>query len=316
MATPTPVPLPDSLPPRTQGITAPRPSLWASLRNSSLRYPGRYEDRDREAKDITGTNEFFEGMRFDCQRMVSPNFSVTHILSMGGSEASGSYAFNTNYGNEKVAAIGRYDGEGRVIGRLQYSPFSYFTATAQAQVALEPAQSNLTVEADYKGDDSHTQVKLENKGVLVLTYMQSLFKSFAAGAELVHIPSQGTLLNISGRYATPVADGEKPDSIVVGTLSTIGAASLSYTRHIGKKTDLSTEYSIATTPDGKWQDGWAAGCQYNFRTSRLKVRVDNLSHVGVIIEESIAPFMRLSFSGDLDHKEEKYKFGIGLSLML
>jgi len=246
--------------------------------------------------------------------MISPQFSVTHILSMGSSEANGAYTFNTNYGTNKVSAIGRYDGEGRVIGRLQYMPTPNFTATAQSQVSLEPAQSNLTVEADYRGEDSHTQLKLENKGVLVLTYMQSLLKGFAAGAELVHVPSQGTLLNVSGRYTS--SDEERPGSIIVGTLSTIGAVSFSYTRHIDKKTDLSTEYSMATTPDGKYQDGWAAGCQWTFRSSRIKARVDNLQHVGIILEENIGPAMRLSFAGDLDHKEEKYKFGVGFSLIL
>jgi mitochondrial import receptor subunit TOM40 len=316
----TPVPNEEVLPPHTfTGVPSEaRPkSIFAAIK-SNLTYPGKYEDKDREAKEITGNNELFEGMRFDCQRMVSNNFSVTHILSMGGSEGNGAYTFNTNYGTNKVSAIGRYDGEGRVIGRLQYSPYPYFTATAQSQVSLEPAQSNLTVEADYKGEDSHTQVKLENKGVLVLTYMQSLSKRFAAGAELVHVPTQGTFLSLSGRYTTPVAvEDEKPSSIFVGTfLSSVNTASFSYTRHIGKKTDLSTEYSIASTPDGKFQDGWAAGAQWTFRSSRIKARVDHMHHVGVMVEENIAPFMRLSFAADLDHKEEKYKFGLGFSLIL
>jgi len=319
MAAPTPVPFGEVLPPHSHtsapSETRPR-SIFAAIK-SSLPYPGKYEDKDKDAKDITGTNEFFEGMRFDCQRMMNNNFSVTHILSMGGSETNGAYTFNTNYGTNKGSAIGRYDGEGRVIGRLQYSPYPHFTATAQSQVSLEPAQSNLTVEADYKGEDSHTQVKLENKGVLVLTYMQSLLKSFAAGAELVHVPTQGTLLNISGRYATPPAPGEeKHDSIFVGTMSTMGAATLSYTRHIGRKTDFSTEYSLASTPDGKYQDTWAAGAQWTFRNSRLKARVDSMQHVGVIVEENIHPSMRLTFSADLDHKEEKYKFGMGFSMVM
>lgn len=185
------------------------------------------------------------------------------------------------------------------------------------QVTLEPATSNLTVEAEYKGDDSHTQVKLENKGVLMLTYMQSLFQRVSAGAELVHIPTQGTLLSLSGRWTAPVlGTEERPNWVSVLTFNTLGMLSASYSRRVGKKTDLSTEYSIAQTPDGSFQDMWAAGCQWTFRNSRIKARVDNQWHVGAVIEENITPYMRMIFAGDLDHKEQKFKFGLGFSLFM
>jgi len=153
--------------------------------------------------------------------------------------------------------------------------------------------------------------------VLMLAYMQSVSQQLACGTELVHIPTQGTLMSISGRYTSSIRGPEdKPNWIGVATLNTLGMLTASYSRHVGKKTDLSTEYSVAQTPDGTFQDMWAAGCQWTFRTSRIKARVDNQLHVGAVVEENITPFMRLSFVGDLDHKEQKYKFGVGLSLYM
>jgi len=283
-----------------------------------LRYPGKYEDREKDAKEVTGTSELFEGMRFDCQRQLSGNFAVTNVISMGSPESTnGAYTFNTNYVSKKVQAIGRYDGEGRVIGRIQYAPTDSIAAIAQSQVSLEPAQSNLSLEAEYRGDDSHTTVKLENKGVFTLTYMQSLFQRVSAGAELVHVPAQGTALSLSGRWTAPIIGAEeRPKWISVLTYNTFGGLSASYSRRVGKRTDLSTEYSLLQTPDGSFQDMWAAGCVWNLRNTRIKARVDNQWHVGVVIEENITSYMRISVAADVDHKEQKYKFGLGMSLYM
>jgi hypothetical protein len=284
------------------------------------RYPGRYDERDKEAKEITGNTEHWEGVRFDWQRGLSGAFSTTHLISMNGSEqASGAYSYNTTYSTPKLHLIGRYDGEGRTIGRVIYSPTNKITTVVQSQVTLEPAQTSFTLEADYKGEDSHSQVKLENKGVLVLSYMQSIYDtattSLAAGAELLHLPAQGTLLNAALRVTTEPKD--KSNHWIFGaTFNTAGQATVNATRRLSEKVELSTEYMRMPTPDGSTQDTWAAGGLFTFRNSRIKARWDNMWRTGAIIEETVASFMRLSLSAELDHTEQKYKFGFGISLAL
>lgn len=290
-------------------------SWW---RSSTSEYPGKFEDRDREAKEITGTQEFFDGMRFDCQRGLSNNFSIAHIISMGSSEANGTYTFNANYATQKFNALGRYDGEGRVTGRVTYSPSSRFVATAQSSIALEPAASNLSLEMDYKGEDSHTSMKAENKGVLILSYMQGIYRTLSAGTELLHIPGQGTLLSATGRYTWPASKSpEEPVKNIANiSLSTMRMVSASYTRRAGKKAEFATEVQGMVGQDGVLNTIWTAGFLYSFRNSRVKGRVDSQGRVGASVEEHITPFMRVCLVGDLDHREQKYKLGLGFSLML
>jgi len=288
--------------------------MWRGL---NLSYPGKFDDKDREAKEITGTTEFFEGMRIECQRYLSNNFSVAHLINMGGPEANGTYSFNTNYSTNTVSAVGRYDGDGRVVGRMLYLPTPNITLTAQSQVSLEPAQSILEADFEYKGKDSHSLVKLESKGIFTLSYMQSIAAGLAFGTELLHMPTQGTMLTVGGRYISSTnIDDNKPTHISALSMTSAGMLTACHTRRFGKKTEYATEYQIAQTAEGTWQDMWTAGCQWNFRASRLKARLDSLGRVGAMLEEHITPYMRMTFIGDLDHKEQKYKFGIGFSLVL
>lgn len=84
---------------------------------------------------------------------------------------------------------------------------------------------------------------------------------------------------------------------------------------VGKKTELSTEYSLCSTPDGV-MDTFALGACWTFRQSRVKARADSSGKVFCLVEETVHPNMHASVSAELDHYEERYKIGIGMSVGL
>lgn len=53
---------------------------------------------------------------------------------------------------------------------------------------------------------------------------------------------------------------------------------------------------------------------YSFVNGRIKARVDSHARVGVFIEEGVSQNMSAFICGDLDHLQNKYKFGFGITL--
>jgi mitochondrial import receptor subunit TOM40 len=269
--------------------------------------PGKFEDISKETKDITGTQEFFDGMRFELQRGLSSNFTVAHLISMGSSDTNGSYTFHTTYQTNKALALGRFDSEGRVIGRVQFTPTQRFTATVQSQVSLDPPQSHVSGELDYKGNDFYGQARVENKGGLSLSYLQSVTNNVSVGGELVHVPSQGTVLALGARL-------NQPKWILSGMVNTMSQGTLGFTWKTGKKADFATELAMSRNPqDDSLQSLWSGGFIYTFRTSRFKATVNSDLRVGACLDELLNDYMKVSLVGDLDHREQKYKLGFGLS---
>jgi mitochondrial import receptor subunit TOM40 len=45
------------------------------------------------------------------------------------------------------------------------------------------------------------------------------------------------------------------------------------------------------------------GAKYDFRASSFRAQIDNQGKVGCLLEKVIAPPIRVTFSGEIDHKQ-------------
>jgi len=298
---------------------------WTSFWNSTshLENPGKYDDLGGETKEILGVMEFSDGLRCDVNRQLSERFGVSHMLNMGQEDhkSGGTYSYTVSYSHPKGFAFAKYDGEGRVTGRFQRQLFTpRVKATLQSSVQSANQQASLSAELEYVGDSSHTIMKFEKPGIIEVSTMKSIWSRGAVGINMLHMPQgdqilngMGVALKLWGRPLVRPNAGTFPRWVWTATMSNLSPFSSTFTYRTTGRGDFSTEFGVHPTPEGTVDTHWAIGAQYYFRTSRIRARVDKDLVVTAIIEELVAPTLRLSVMGLLDHWHQKYKFGMGIS---
>jgi len=103
----------------------------------NLEYPGKYEEVNREAKEVLGTHDVFDGFHVDIQRGLSPNFSVTHSFALGSQTEPPTYNFGVSWAAVSEAGMRRYEEESR---KVQDDQKSYQQLQEQViEIAGQPA---------------------------------------------------------------------------------------------------------------------------------------------------------------------------------
>jgi len=279
------------------------------------RFPGRWEDKDREAKECTNTTDYFEGARFGLHQGFSNTLTTSHQFSLSppgeaqhndAETPPSSYTFGAIYNfTSKLALTSQVDfGPGRSFSRVFWAPSNRFQFVPAFQ--SNGSQATAVLDADYFGDDKSVGLKLDTRGSLAVNYMQTVHKGWAAGTEFAHFPQQGTTAAAAIKYSSQTRIENTPIHSTAVAVSTQGVISASYYRHIGKKFLFSTEYNSS----GQGEDAWAAGFLATFRSSRLRARIDHNYRVSALAEEELMDIGRLGFCADFDYKDEKYKLGV------
>jgi len=291
----------------------------------NLPNPGKYDEFSKEAQEITTSQEYFDGMKFDFARILSDYFFVQHSLHMGSSEVNGggTYSFSPTVvsRNKKTTMFGRFDGDGRVLGKIHHQATQNLSFLGQAHVSAE--HSMVSVETTYSGADWTGSVKLEGPSVVEVTMMQSVLPTVGLGMQLIHVPQpHGAITGLSAvarvwgasEVVKPLTQQKVPRWVVGVNSGSMTPLHATFTWHTPTKADFATEFAVHPRQDGSLESLWCAGAQYEFNSGRIKARVDSNWRVGVFIEEGISPIMRAYLCGDLDHKQNKYKFGVGIAI--
>eukprot|EP01111_Echinosteliopsis_oligospora_P002999 TRINITY_DN1482_c0_g1_i1.p1 TRINITY_DN1482_c0_g1~~TRINITY_DN1482_c0_g1_i1.p1 ORF type:complete len:371 (-),score=90.86 TRINITY_DN1482_c0_g1_i1:8-1120(-) len=312
-----------------------------SLPSLDLPNPGKYEDYNRESRDITSGYDFFDGAKIDITRSLSEQFGVTHSFALGGSDnrGGGSYGFSTNVmsANKKNIIAGRFEGEGKVMARLISHALPNTTLSAQALITQQDnpqAQpSGITAEVEYRGASWVSSLKLERFSVLEASFMQSISRHAALGFSLVHIPYQGLSgFSWAARFIgspivkenIPVEPGQPqikvPRWVATAALSPFTPFTAAFTWNTKTPVTFATDFSVVPKMEEpehiSMTSVWSAGAIWEHRTSRIKARVDSNAHIGAVVEEQLNQIMLMTFSGDLDHYNQKYRFGLGVTFQL
>nr|QKY15283.1 mitochondrial import receptor subunit TOM40-1 (TOM40-1) [Polytomella parva] len=278
-----------------------------------LPQPVRYEDIQRESS-MALKPELFEGMRFELNKPLNPNFFLSHSMFMGNVEMPtggkqivktpiGNYEFGANVINEKYMFLGRIATDGRLSGRIKYDVADWLSLKVQTQIASEAGQSQLMADADLKGSDWNAQLKVGNPGFYGLNYFQSVTPTLSVGGEFFWLqPNLKSGVGFAARHATP-------SNVATLQVATTGILSMQYTHRVTEKISLASDlmWHFASR-----EATATIGYDCMLRQCRLRGKVDSNGVISTLLEERFAPGINFVLSAELDHGKSNYKFGFGI----
>ncbi|KAL6764076.1 40 kDa translocon at mitochondrial outer envelope membrane [Haematococcus lacustris] len=307
-----------SAPPPLPTFTNIGQAAAAALKNERPSYlelpaPVKYEDIQREVM-MALKPDLFEGMRFEINKPLNPNFFLSHSLFMGNMDLAtggrqqlktpmGHYEFGANVVSDRYMLLGRITTEGRLSGRIKYDLAQWMAMKLHLQLSGEPGQSQAMLDTDLKGGDWNAQLKLGSPSFLGLNYFQSLTPRLSAGGEFFWLHSNLK----SGVGLAMRHQGTK--HVATMQVATTGILSLQYAHKVNEKVTLATDFlwQFATR-----EATATLGYDATLRQCRLRGKIDTNGVVTAFLEERFSPGINFVLSGELDHLHSNYKFGFGV----
>jgi mitochondrial import receptor subunit TOM40 len=232
---------------------------------------------------------------------------------------------------------GMVDSDGALQGRVSYPIADGLVGKANVQINPTQHQSMLQAELDYTGADFTANLKAVNPspvdgtGILVASYLQSITKSLAVGAEAVlQRPMPGmedSALSFAARYTfprykldclpslgphDPVPEQPIADPVLTATVQAPGAVHLSYVHPISSKVELASELQVVASPRGR--EGVASiAAKYDFRQSTFRTQLDTNGKIASVLEQKMGPIAFL-LAGEIDHAKGASRFGFGVTI--
>lgn len=276
--------------------------------------PGPLEQLKKEAQGVLSP-DVFEGARFEFNKSLTQKFALLHNIALGpapGQPANapqGTYEFGANFGDERVLLASRIDLQGRLNGRLNATLSDSWLLRLQAQVQPD-GQNTFKADVDYKGADFSAGAYAIGGGLLAAHYMQSVSNNLALGAEAFYHTANNKFRGGAG--AARLVWGGKEENVATAKVGTLAAGSveLAYQRKVSEKVSLATELNYCHNN----YCTFGLGYEFKLRTAVFKGLISSDTTCSAVLEERIQPGINLALSGVLNHKEQKYKFGAGLTI--
>ncbi|KAJ4305883.1 translocase of outer mitochondrial membrane [Kalmusia sp. IMI 367209] len=294
-----------------------------------LSNPGTVENIAKEVqRDVFLNNLSFSGLRAELTKAFSaaPLFQVSHSLSLG-SQVQPPYAYTALYGSPKVFLQGNLDNDLQFSGRFNWRWTSALVSKASVQLT---SQGNMvSLENDYTGSDFSASLKAVNPSVLdggitgmvMASYLQSVTPKLALGIDafwtrpaMAYPPE----LNVSYAARYRAADWMACGQIIPDR----GVLEASYWRRLSERVETGINCNLAFAgigPGGPMggpsKEGQVTiGAKYDFRSSSFRAQIDNQGKVSCLLEKMIAQPIRVTFSGEIDHKTNAAKLGLAVSI--
>lgn len=205
---------------------------------------------------------------------------------------------------------------GRFNARILNNLIAKVAVQIQPGSMAGPGQSQVSLEQDYTGADFTASLKSINPSILeggltgmfIGSYMQSVTPRLALGLEgILQAPGQGmgpeAALSYAARY-------KGDDWIGSAQLLTQGGLQTSYWRKLTDKVETGVDLNLQFTGlnqanammGGARKEGVATlGAKYEFSRSIFRAQVDSQGKIGCLLEKVVAPPVRLTFAGEMDH---------------
>lgn len=173
----------------------------------------------------------------------------------------------------------------------------------------------MSLEQDYTGNDFTASLKSINPsllegeltGMFIGSYLQSITPRLSLGMEgVVQRPGSGmgpeAAVSYAGRY-------RGDDWIASAQLLTQGGVQLSYWKKLMDKVETGVDVNLqfaglsgAGMMGGGRKEGVATfGTKYEFSRSIFRAQIDSQGKLGCLLEKIVAPPVKLTFAGELDH---------------
>lgn len=200
--------------------------------------------------------------------------------------------------------------------RLTQRLISKVSVQIQPASMSGPGGAQVSLEQDYTGDDFTASLKAINPsglegeltGMFIGSYLQSVTPRLSLGLEGVWQKPGGGMgpdaaISYAGRY-------KGDDWIASAQLLTQGGLQLSYWRKLMDKVETGVDVNLqfaglsGANPmmGGARKEGVATlGAKYEFSRSIFRAQVDSQGKLGCLLEKVVAPPVRITFAGELDH---------------
>eukprot|EP00457_Paulinella_chromatophora_P003624 gb/GEZN01003632.1/.p1 GENE.gb/GEZN01003632.1/~~gb/GEZN01003632.1/.p1 ORF type:complete len:498 (+),score=76.79 gb/GEZN01003632.1/:59-1495(+) len=162
----------------------------------------------------------------------------------------------------------------------------------------------------YKGSDYNLSGVVHNGSSYNMSYAQSVTPSLAVGVDLVHNLGVQTMLAGGVRYKNV---GDDKLGYVITSLLSGRECSLSYTRHASPTLSLASE--IKWVPSQEVIQG-RAGLNFKHRSFQFTGMLDDQGTMAATLEYDLAPMLRLTMSGIMQHQQWRSMWGIGLMMAI
>lgn len=176
----------------------------------------------------------------------------------------------------------------------------------------------VSLENDYTGSDFSASLKAINPslldggitGMIMASYLQAVTPKLALGIDafwnrpaMAYPPE----LNVSYAARYKAADWMACGQIIPDR----GVLEASYWRKLSEKVETGINCNLAFAgigpggPMGGMQKegNVTIGAKYDFRAASFRAQIDNQGKVACLLEKMIAPPIRVTFSGEIDHKQ-------------
>ncbi|KAF7195380.1 Mitochondrial import receptor subunit tom40 [Pseudocercospora fuligena] len=326
-------------PPRTNGFIDAVFDTYRSIQERrealGLSNPGTVDGIAREVqRDVFLTNQTFSGLRAELNKSFSifPLFQISHAFS-SGSQLLSPYTFLALYGTNNILCQAQLDSDASFSARFnsRITNRLIFKSSVQIQPSsgMNPGGAQVSLEQDYTGADFTASLKSINPSILegeltgmfIGSYLQSITSRLSLGLEGVWQKPGGGMgpeaaLSYAGRY-------KGDDWIVSAQLLTQGGLQLSYWRKLMDKVETGVDVNLQfaglsganAMMGGARKEGVATlGTKYEFSRSIFRAQVDSQGKLGCLLEKVVAPPVRVTFAGELDHAKNSAKLGLAVSI--
>jgi mitochondrial import receptor subunit TOM40 len=201
-------------------------------------------------------------------------------------------------------------------GRFNYRWTSALVSKSSVQLS---SQGNMvSLENDYTGADFSASLKAINPnlleggitGMVMASYLQAVTPKLSLGIDAFwNRPAMAYPPELNVSYA---ARYKAADWMACGqVIPDRGVLEASYWRRLTDKVETGINCNLAFAgmgPGGPMggpqkEGSVTIGAKYDFRAASFRAQVDNQGKVACLLEKMIAPPIRLTFSGEIDHKQ-------------
>ncbi|KAK3703922.1 translocase of outer mitochondrial membrane [Vermiconidia calcicola] len=300
-----------------------------------LAYPGPVDEIAKEVqRGVFLTNQTFSGLRAELNKSFSiyPLFQISHAFSTG-SQMLSPYTFLALYGTNNLLCQAQLDSDSSLSARFnsRLTDRLIFKSSVQMQPSSmgQPGATQVSLEQDYTGADFSAQLKSINPSVLeggltgmfIGSYMQSITPRLALGLEGVWQKPGGGMgpeaaLSYAARY-------KGDDWIGSLQLLTQGGLQGTYWRRLTDKVETGVDVNLQFAGlsganamlGGARKEGVATlGAKYEFSRSIFRAQVDSQGKIGCLLDKMVAPPVRVTFAGEMDHSKNSAKIGLAVSI--
>ncbi|KAG5186563.1 eukaryotic porin-domain-containing protein [Tribonema minus] len=265
--------------------------------------PPLFTDQYNRVKGLVQADTW-DGVRVDIQRALTPTFFSAYSGLLGSSAVQGGNAltFTSTVVSEDQTRVlmGRMSKDGDLDGRV-FCPIGNILGKVQFTLG---AQDTIQATAEMKDSSSACQVTA-GLGTFGFSFNQALTARLTAGMDCTYHAQMGDApISVGGQYQTRDWTG----NVLYGP----GMMQLQYARHVNERVQLGAE--LALNPLRPQESAVAVGAEFNLKQSKLHFAVNGSGTVDGNIEVRFLPMASVSFAGQLNHVEDKHRFGFGMQM--